>query len=476
MPPTNPGKKAMSLRHAHLRRIAALSTVLAVAVAAGIAAPAQAATSGLGERLARAVTGPDTYRHLQAFQRIADANGGNRAVGTPGTGASEAYVLRTLTAAGYHPVTQDVPYTRFAVSAEHTSVVTPAKTLRTLLMDESPSLRGASAPIVRGPETGCQAGDYDGLDVRGAVVLLARASCGYTQQVMVAGQVGARAVVLYLVTPSPDDVWRLHWFGTSPPPIPLASIPQSQAEWMAEQLAEHPLTLRLDWQGEDVRGVTHNVIAETRGGSRDQVVVSGAHLDSVSDGPGLNDNGSSAAALLQIAVELAPLQYAVRNQVRFVWWGAEELVDVGSDYYVAHLTAGQKQAILVYFNGEMIASPNFVRFVMRGPGVLSEPFAEYYTAHHLAFELVGSDAVGSDHEPFAAAGITVGGILGGAMGVKTAAEAATYGGTAGQMYDPCYHQPCDTLANLNQVALDQGARAMAYAVGWAADGTGRSPR
>ncbi|QIS21589.1 M28 family peptidase [Nocardia terpenica] len=449
------------------RRI--LGTLAAVAALTITPLPATAApTETLADALAQAVTGPDAYRHLQVLQAIADANGGVRAVNTPGLAAAEDYVKTTLATAGYHPIVQDVPYTRFAVVAEDTRIVDGNTPLRTMVMDESPALSDVTAPAAPGPATGCQLGDYNGLNVGGAAVVLAAASCGVTQQVTVAAQAGARAVLLHSVTPDADTVQRLHWFGSAPPPIPLASISRSQAESLIARSRTQPIALRMNWQGHDEHGTTHTLIAETRGGSADHVAIVGAHLDSAADGPGINDDGSAVAATLQTAIQLAPYQDGVTDRVRFIWWGAAELADAGAEHHVAQLSSTDKQAIQAYLDATMIASPNFVRYVMSGPGVLSQPFDDYLTARQLPFEHAGTDVVASDHEPFAAAGITVGGIFAGSLGVKTDAQATRYGGTAGQSYDSCYRQPCDRLDRIDTTALDQNARALAYAVGWTA--------
>ncbi|MCA2226155.1 M28 family peptidase [Nonomuraea aurantiaca] len=75
---------------------------------------------------------------------------------------------------------------------------------------------------------------------------------------------------------------------------------------------------------------------------------------------------------------------------------------------------------------------------------------------------VGTDFDGrSDYGPFIAVGIPAGGIFTGAEGIKTAAEAALFGGTAGVPNDACYHQACDTIANIDATALDVDADAIA---------------
>ncbi|MBY8853584.1 M28 family peptidase, partial [Saccharothrix sp. MB29] len=84
------------------------------------------------------------------------------------------------------------------------------------------------------------------------------------------------------------------------------------------------------------------------------------------DGPGVNDNATSVSALLETAVRLAPHQHRVANRVRFAFWGAEELINVGSTHYVTTRTPEELAAIRLYLNWELIASPNFVRFVVDG--------------------------------------------------------------------------------------------------------------
>ena len=75
---------------------------------------------------------------------------------------------------------------------------------------------------------------------------------------------------------------------------------------------------------------SYNLIAESKAGRPDNVVVVGAHLDSVDTGPGIQDNGSGTAALLEVAQQMANVQPS--NKVRFALWGADEAGLVGSTY------------------------------------------------------------------------------------------------------------------------------------------------
>ncbi len=203
--------------------------------------------------------------------------------------------------------------------------------------------------------------------------------------------------------------------------------------------------------------------------------VMNAHLDSTNRGPGIQDNGSGSAAILETALGMARVK--PRNKVRFAWWGAEEAGLIGSTYYVDNLSEEEREQITLYLNFDMIGSPNHVFFIYdgddsdgvgAGPGPagseqIEQLFELYYTARGEAFK--GTDFSGrSDYGPFIAVGIPSGGIFTGAEDIKTAEEATAWGGTAGEQYDPCYHLACDTFDNINLEALDINADAVAFAV------------
>ena len=203
-------------------------------------------------------------------------------------------------------------------------------------------------------------------------------------------------------------------------------------------------------------------------------MVVGAHLDSVFEGPGINDNGSGSAQDLEIALRMAELGIEPRNRVRFAWWGAEESGLIGSQFYVDSLTKRQIKDIAVNLNFDMVGSPNFVRFVYdgdasdteslgsTGSGVVEDVFNDYFASQGLETEPTAFDGR-SDYDAFISVGIPAGGLFTGAEGEKTAAEAAIYGGVAGEQYDPCYHEECDNINNLSEQALDEMSDAIAHA-------------
>ncbi len=215
-----------------------------------------------------------------------------------------------------------------------------------------------------------------------------------------------------------------------------------------------------------------NVLGETPSGDPNNVVMVGAHLDSVNEGPGIQDNGSGSAAILEVAEQMAKVK--PRNKVRFAWWGAEESGLVGSDFYVFGLPDEERDQIALYLNFDMIGSPNYVRFIYDGDGsafglagppgsaVIEEFFEEFYNRRGLAFEPT-QISFRSDYAAFFDSGIPFGGLFTGAEGIKTSEQVAIYGGTAGDQYDPCYHLACDTFDNISLEVLDLNADAVAAA-------------
>jgi aminopeptidase S len=211
-----------------------------------------------------------------------------------------------------------------------------------------------------------------------------------------------------------------------------------------------------------------DVVAQTGTGRQDHVVMLGAHLDSVPDGPGINDNGTGVAALLEIAAKLGP-EPSVRNAVRFAFWGSEEDEMQGSAHYVRTLSEPQRDDIEVYLNLDMLASPNVGYFVLTGHGAGSatagQVVDQQLRAEGVRAENADLDG-GSDFVAFADAGIPSVGVQAGDEETKTRQQAADWGGTSGVHFDPCYHTACDRLANVNTLAFDRYTHAVAGVVSY----------
>ncbi|GIH95866.1 M28 family peptidase [Planobispora siamensis] len=207
-------------------------------------------------------------------------------------------------------------------------------------------------------------------------------------------------------------------------------------------------------------GRTHtNLIADWPGGPANQTVMLGAHLDSVQAGPGINDNGSGSATLLEVALALPANRPALTKHVRFAWWAAEESGMNGSTYYVQN---GGASGVEAYLNFDMTASPNPGYFVYDDDPAIEGHFKAFYASINVPTEIETQGDGRSDHAPFKNAGVRVGGVFTGAEGVKSAAQAAKWGGSAGQPFDRCYHSACDTSGNVNSTALDRNADGAAY--------------
>jgi Zn-dependent M28 family amino/carboxypeptidase len=425
-------------------------------------------------KLLECVTLEGVRRHQAKFQAIADANGGTRVSGTPGYDQSAAYAEQVLRDAGYRVTRQEFQFQTFiALSPSVLEQVSPppaGPVVNNILSYSGSGDVTASVTALPGPlvdaTPGCEASDFAGFPA-GNIALVSRGACTFAIKATNALNAGAVGVVIYNNAAGPLN-------GTLGADFTLNVGVTSVTQAVGEQLAATP-GLVLHLKTDTFRGIatTSNVLAESEGGNPRNVVMVGAHLDSVNAGPGINDNGSGSAAILETAVQMAKVK--PRNKLRFALWGAEEASLVGSTYYVNNLTQEERDRIALYLNFDMIGSPNHVFFIYdgddsdavgSGPGPEGSAFIEkafefYFRVRHIPFK--GTDFSGrSDYGPFIAAGIPAGGLFTGAEGIKTDEEAASWGGTAGEPYDPCYHQACDTFANNNAFALDVNSDAVAY--------------
>ncbi|MTG88012.1 M28 family peptidase [Cellulosimicrobium sp. BIT-GX5] len=467
---------------------AAASLVLAALTAAPVGASPAGGFRAAAEPppLEDLVTGDAVMDRLQDFQDIADANGGNRAMQTPGYEASAVYVEDTLRAAGYEPERQyftfdDLVVDELSLTAagvEVTSDVYPAE-----YAPDTPD-DGVTGPIVQPADDlvqGCTADTWDGVAVEGAVALISRGTCPFADKALYAAQAGAAAVILYN---NADGALNPTLGAESDEWVPTVGITQAAGQAILDAIAggaDAVATYDLQTHVEEFE--TFNVIAQTPGGRDHNVVMVGAHLDGVEDGPGINDNGSGSAAILEVAVQLAAATDGgqdVENAVRFAWWGAEEVGLRGSTHYVADLVENDPAAlddIATYLNFDMVGSPNYIIGVYDAnestyPAPVEVPpgsaeteavFTDYFDGIDQAW--VDTEFSGrSDYQAFIENGIPASGLFTGADGSKTAEEVALFGGTEGIFYDPNYHSPADTIDNVDATALDIMSRAIGHAV------------
>lgn len=231
-------------------------------------------------------------------------------------------------------------------------------------------------------------------------------------------------------------------------------------------------TYRDDRRDTDVE--TFNILADTAGDPAHTVVV-GGHLDSVRRGPGINDNGSGVAAILETARWMADNRVQPKNRVRFAFWGAEEVDLLGSKHYVDSLSSSELSRTMLYLNLDMVASPNGGRFVHDGDGStfgvagpagsdgIEHTFMDYFAQNGLAAEPTAFEDGDSDYDPFLRAGIPAGGLFTGDEDRKTAEQVEEFGGVENDDHDPCYHKSCDTVSNIDPKLLNDNAGAIGYA-------------
>ncbi|MET8679080.1 M28 family metallopeptidase [Streptomyces sp. NPDC004647] len=463
---------------------AALTAPLLIASAS----PAAARPDDAGkkaEKLARKLVEKSSAKsalgHLKRFQAIADSAGGHRAAGSLGHDASAAYVYRLLQKAGFEVSYDAFEFTYTETLAEKLSVVTPTPrdvVIKAMTYTKSTPEGGIKAPLGVVPAdatTGCEAADYASGTFTGKIALIKRGGCTFADKQAAAAAAGAVGAIIHNNTEGALS-------GTIGDPaagrIPTGGVTQKDGEELTAEAAKGEVTVSLEVRELQEQRTTRNVIAETRGGDDDRTVMLGSHLDSVAAGPGINDNGSGSAGLLEVALDLAKSHKKPDNTIRFAWWSAEELGLVGSEDYVAGLSEEQKKQIALYLNFDMIASPNHGQFVYdgddsdgtgAGPGPegsaqLEKQINDFLDRRGTPHE--GTDFTGrSDYGPFIEVGIPSGGTFTGAEGIKTEAQAKKFGGEAGVAYDACYHSACDTIKNIDMSAFDTNIDVIANAVG-----------
>jgi len=439
--------------------------------------------------LREAVTATNIREHLEGLQAIADANGNTRAVQTPGYELSVDFVVRTLAETGWDVTTPEFQYERrvevspgFAERIAPDPLVFPSAevvaftnsgsghvtaTLQAVDVVVPPS----AAP--NGNTSGCEPTDFAGFQA-GRIALLQRGTCPFQAKVLNAMTAGAVGILIF----NEGQTDRTAAYRTSVGPlvgVPVIMLSYALGQALVDQLAggaDVTVHMAADWQATTI--THHNVIAEWPHGDPDRVVMVGAHLDSVPAGPGINDNGTGSATLLELARQVSIADVRPPNRLRLAWWGAEEIGLVGSRAWVAQQAAAERDRIILYLNFDMLGSSNWIRGVYDGNASLSSnaaypagsaqvemSFQDYFDGLGLTHNQV---AIGSrsDHAGFLASGIPAGGLFTGAESPKSPAEFALFGGTEGAPLDACYHRACDTIANVDWTVIEEMSDAVVH--------------
>lgn len=425
------------------------------------------------------INSQDVFAHLKEFQAIAEANDGHRAAGSRGHEFSGNYIAQKLLAAGYKVELQPFFFMKFEKHSAKLQVgevsYQDEKDFNVMTYSGSGSVSAAISPVDislgagNASSSGCEAEDFAAFP-KGHIALVQRGTCNFAAKVLNAEAAGASGVILFNQGNSPDREELFLGTLSESEHIGIPVIATSY-KFAVELLNAEAASVTIDVDAETQKRASFNVIAETKTGSDANVVMLGSHLDSVPEGPGMNDNASGSAALLEIALQLK--NTVVTNKVRFGWFSAEELGLIGSTKYVEGLSASEKARISLYINADMVSSPNYMlgvydgdgsKFGLKGPegsALIENMLHSFFASQGL--KSVETELSGrSDYAAFSAAGIAVGGVFTGAEAKKSEEEAALFGGQAGEAYDACYHKACDNLSNVNLDALEFNTHALAF--------------
>jgi Zn-dependent M28 family amino/carboxypeptidase len=449
------------------------------------------------QKLLECMTVEGVREHQAEFQKIADNSTdpvypGTRAAGTDGYADSVDYVAGLLEDAGYEVTLDPVEITfNFPAVLRQLTPIEAEYETGVFTGSGSGEVEGNVIPVdinlvpPRASTSGCEAADFAGLDFSGPndIALVQRGTCFFGDKAHNAELAGAEAVIIFNQGNTPDrealivaDATSITLpdgtTGTITHNIPVVGA--SFADGVA--LAQPGSTAYVLVLPAETR-TDYNVIAELPGKNEDNVVMAGAHLDSVIEGPGINDNGSGSAALLETALLMANLN--PENTLRFAWWAAEEQGLVGSHDYVDGLSQVELDRIALYMNYDMVGSPNYIFMVYDadestfpaptgvpippGSEAIEDVYESYYTLVGEPYD--DTEFSGrSDYEAFILAGIPSSGLFTGAEEIKTAEQQEIWGGTAGEQFDPCYHEACDTFENVDLHALDVNSDLIAFAM------------
>jgi Zn-dependent M28 family amino/carboxypeptidase len=444
-------------------------------------------------KLRKAVTPASILDHERRFQQIAnDTEEGTRASGTPGYGASARYVARKLRNAGYEVSVQrfEFPFFQELEPARLLQVSPQDKDYETATFEYSGSgdVTGRLVPTKDvlipppaqpGSTSGCEPEDFvPASETEPEVALIQRGTCEFAVKAKNAQQAGYDAAIIFNEGQEGRTEVVEGTLGSPNFSIPVVGASFATGKELYAATQEGKVVVRVSASTLSETRTTSNVIADTPQGRANRTVVVGAPLDSLIEGPGINDNGSGSATILEVALQMSKLGIEPTNRVRFAFWGAEESGLLGSEHYVESLSAGQLGNIALNLNFDMLGSPNYVRFVYDGDGSatpddpddagpagsaeIERVFKRYFSAKGLPTDPTPFDGR-SDYGPFIAVGIPAGGLFTGAEEIKTARQEDVYGGTSGEPYDPCYHEACDDITNLSIKALDQMSDGVAHA-------------
>ncbi|KAF1846534.1 aminopeptidase-like protein Y [Cucurbitaria berberidis CBS 394.84] len=431
------------------------------------------------KELIKAIDLDDLLAGSQQLQTFADENGGNRAFGSGGHNATTEWLYQTLKKTGYYDVYKQPfveLFTAATVSLTAAGAPVPAEYLT-----YGPSAK-VTANLVKVNNLGCNVSDFPA-GVSGQIALISRGTCTFAIKATNAKAAGAVGAVIYNNVPLQSLSGTLGGEGDY---APVVGLTQEAGNGLLAKIGNGTVSASLSVEAIRENRTNYNVIAESKQGDHNNVLMLGGHTDSVFAGPGINDDGSGTIGTLVTALALT--KFKLKNAVRLGFWGAEEFGKLGSFHYMKSIngTLGgnstEVSKLRAYLNFDMIASPNYVLGIYDGDGnafnfsgpagsnTIERDFEIFYEERGLP-HVPALFSLRSDYAAFLENGIPSGGLFTGAEVLKTPEEAQLFGGEAGKPLDGCYHQKCDDINNLSHDAYLLNTQSIAnsvakYAVSW----------
>jgi hypothetical protein len=503
--------------------------LIPLCVAAGLFVPSSASAVSSAACNARANDTPkklvpciktnDLWNHMKALQQIADDNPSpadghpSRNSGEPGYKASADYVANVMKKAGYDVTIQPYKFTYYAYQEPPTfSEVSPTPHTYALSSEWNPGqstgtatdvpIQPAGGTVIPPTPTpssasGCSPSDFTGM--AGKIALVQRGTCNFGVKAQNAENAGAVGIVIF----NEGNPGRTAVFSGSLsdadgnpiiPSIPVAFVSFDTGNALyseyqtAVQNGTEPPHLSLSIRAlVNPNADDYNVIAESKTGDPNHVLVVDAHLDAIY-GAGMLDNGSGSVTILDIAQQMRKVH--PRNKLRFIWFGGEELGLLGSKFYVNNLTPTELSKIGYDLDSDVMATPNYIIGILdpaapdffgrtvstQFPSNVYEPSKisrdqsiDYFNSigkKHELFSPVGTDAFS-----FNMAGVPASGMLTGQDCCKTQDEVNLFGGELGNYEGNlgttdggCVDNPfrwCDNLSNNDPQVLTFMSKAFA---------------
>ncbi|KAL1915567.1 uncharacterized protein VTP21DRAFT_6691 [Calcarisporiella thermophila] len=449
-----------------------LTASLLAAAAVVMAAPVDVAKPTDTDWIVNKINADNIFAHLVKLNDFAKESEGNptRVFFSKGHERTVEYLAAESEAAGWKVSLQEFPSKVSHISEQKLTAPASVNVTSFLGVAYTPSgkveapvalLRNNTHPVY----AGCDDPNYKEVNVTGKIALFPRGGCNLTVKVLKAQSQGAVGAI---IINSADKYYstRLSDWGANVT-IPVGTLPLNAGLALANVTT--PVSLEIANEVTDY--VSHNVFAETKEGNEDNVVLLGAHSDSVTFGAGINDDASGTVALLEVVKQLGA-DYKPKNKIRVAWWTAEEYGLLGSQYYVKNLAPEEKKKLALYLNFDMIGSPNGRNSIYNkdvgnatlapGSEVITKVFEDFFRSKNIPAESIPGPYANTDTYSFI--DIPTGGLITGGEGIKTQEQQAIYGGVAGKAYDACYHLACDDINNVNKTLLEQNTKAVAHVI------------